>query len=569
MVHKNKKRNFKAVMGNKIMRLARHGTFVSVSDLFDSMPVRRKVMLSNNWNTHVQELKFQLVPLLVQFPDVSFTVYQHNKTSLTEVFNIANPANLTSILSITSVVEGTSGYIPREVAVLRAMHNSAVAQWDRIDYVDDSGDLAVYGIISRQLVPAAPTTFQHILINGKRLESSSKLCQEVDTLLQASDYCCGERSRRGKQNSKSPFILSIKALHYNPEIEDFNADARNILKKVLVTAVSECLIARGYKLKGERLLTKRASENNRKIDMRVSKKQKGKQKGESGESQAHDKENSGSGSFDFNEHLQESAGIEATKVSEPEIPSLSSETSKYFSSFSQESSSQKLVKEDIENCEVIAQVDDKFIMVKMRATSEYPVLALVDQHAADERVILEKLMTSTFKSQHEAVAVKAPIRIEGLSNDDLTLLADYRLIFEQWGVKYEISSASRSVAVSHLPLLVESKFEDASFVYKLVVSHARDLFYGKVSKAIWIPQSYSTHKVSDMNSESVAWPILSRCCPVVIFDLLNMTACRSAVKFGDKLSLSECKLLIRDLSLCYFPFQCAHGRPTTVPLMSI
>jgi len=42
-----------------------------------------------------------------------------------------------------------------------------------------------------------------------------------------------------------------------------------------------------------------------------------------------------------------------------------------------------------------------------------------------------------------------------------------------------------------------------------------------------------------------------------------------AIKFGDELSLSDCVRLIRQLSRCRLPFQCAHGRPSLVPLINV
>lgn len=42
-----------------------------------------------------------------------------------------------------------------------------------------------------------------------------------------------------------------------------------------------------------------------------------------------------------------------------------------------------------------------------------------------------------------------------------------------------------------------------------------------------------------------------------------------AIKFGDKLSNSECRQLLKKLSVCNLPFQCAHGRPTLVPLLTL
>lgn len=39
--------------------------------------------------------------------------------------------------------------------------------------------------------------------------------------------------------------------------------------------------------------------------------------------------------------------------------------------------------------------------------------------------------------------------------------------------------------------------------------------------------------------------------------------------FNDVLSTEECRLLVDRLAGCAFPFQCAHGRPSMVPLVDI
>lgn len=39
--------------------------------------------------------------------------------------------------------------------------------------------------------------------------------------------------------------------------------------------------------------------------------------------------------------------------------------------------------------------------------------------------------------------------------------------------------------------------------------------------------------------------------------------------FNDELSLEECRSLVLQLANCAFPFQCAHGRPSMVPLLDL
>jgi DNA mismatch repair protein MLH3 len=39
--------------------------------------------------------------------------------------------------------------------------------------------------------------------------------------------------------------------------------------------------------------------------------------------------------------------------------------------------------------------------------------------------------------------------------------------------------------------------------------------------------------------------------------------------FNDELSKEQCEVLVGKLAACKFPFQCAHGRPSLVPLVDL
>lgn len=51
------------------------------------------------------------------------------------------------------------------------------------------------------------------------------------------------------------------------------------------------------------------------------------------------------------------------------------------------------------------------------------------------------------------------------------------------------------------------------------------------------------------------------------FALVYTQACRGAIKFGDMLTLPQCRDILSKLTQCKLPFQCAHGRPTMLPLL--
>ena len=57
--------------------------------------------------------------------------------------------------------------------------------------------------------------------------------------------------------------------------------------------------------------------------------------------------------------------------------------------------------------------------------------------------------------------------------------------------------------------------------------------------------------------------------PAAFQEVLAYRACHAAVRFGDALSHAQCAAIIRKLAQCRMPFQCAHGRPTMIPLLAL
>jgi DNA mismatch repair protein MLH3 len=72
-----------------------------------------------------------------------------------------------------------------------------------------------------------------------------------------------------------------------------------------------------------------------------------------------------------------------------------------------------------------------------------------------------------------------------------------------------------------------------------------------------------------MGQGAGSWVSKIRTCPQGIIDMLNSRACRSAIMFNDELSKEQCEAIVCRLADCAFPFQCAHGRPSLVPLVDL
>ena len=264
----------------------------------------------------------------------------------------------------------------------------------------------------------------------------------------------------------------------------------------------------------------------------------------------------------------------------------------------------RVSKPDLEHAIVISQIDSKFILIKTRAGSpsqaksvndmECSKLVLVDQHAADERVQVEALLEELcrpisdetraflsplgFRSEVETTSLQRPILFD-LQHREYAIFRRHAGHFARWGVIYDL--------VSNLtgPSIVEAKefcrlsvltlppgiAERCRVEPKLLIEMLRGEAWNlegssrSGSGSVWTPTS-STQKES---GRSPLWVQRIASCPKEILDMLNSRSCRSAIMFNDDLSKQQCEDLIKKLAKCQFPFQCAHGRPSMVPIVNL
>lgn len=263
----------------------------------------------------------------------------------------------------------------------------------------------------------------------------------------------------------------------------------------------------------------------------------------------------------------------------------------------------KLTKSGLEQAQVIAQVDHKFILVKMVATPEdadegkrqEKVLVLIDQHAADERCRIEQLFRDLFQSSIEmpsegksATKVQTTLLPKALSfkisTQEMRLFESYMEYFASWGCFYETSTNARqtpSVAITRLPTLIS---ERCRLEPKLAIDMLRGELWAREESTRKFPRPASSilspgdvslpaESAAEDNiagkSDDTSWIKRITHCPQSIIDMLNSRSCRSAIMFNDILSLEECEQLVTQLSHCAFPFQCAHGRPSMVPIVNL
>ena len=216
--------------------------------------------------------------------------------------------------------------------------------------------------------------------------------------------------------------------------------------------------------------------------------------------------------------------------------------------------SAKISKQSLNTARVISQVDKKFILICVNDPSilhdeeNAELLVLVDQHAADERIRVEGLLAD-LKASPTSLAKPLIFEVQAREHP---LLSRFAPSFAALGIVYDLTAplgkAKCKIAVKALPAAIAERC-------RLEPQVLIDL----IRRESW--------KREEEERDSSLANIRSY--PQGLLDMLNSRACRSAVMFNDELTMEECSTLVRRLGNCAFPFQCAHGRPSMVPLVNL
>ncbi|KAG7104772.1 Vacuolar protein sorting-associated protein 11 like [Verticillium longisporum] len=212
----------------------------------------------------------------------------------------------------------------------------------------------------------------------------------------------------------------------------------------------------------------------------------------------------------------------------------------------------QLSKQSLRDADVVAQVDNKFILVKLRqeTSSKFfceegnnTMLVIVDQHAADERCKLETLMKGYFVLDSnavlraETVALSAPLTFE-LSSRECELLRRRTNHFENWGITYIIRSPAQTSGPAQLSTLDVRSLPPS--ILKRCIDEPKllaDLLRHEVWRLEEEGPRTPLHPSRARDAED--WVSNFQGCPPGILDMLNSRSCRSAIMFNDVLSLDQ------------------------------
>lgn len=154
---------------------------------------------------------------------------------------------------------------------------------------------------------------------------------------------------------------------------------------------------------------------------------------------------------------------------------------------------------------------------------------IIDQHAAKERCNYEKFKEEMGKPNIASTPLLFPITME-FSNtefmilkENMNILRDLKFDIEEFGVN--------SVIIKEHPTWIASGYEEDSIrkIIEIVIATEKNFDIEKFN-------------------EKVA----------------TMMSCKKAIKANTNITMEEMEALISDLRKCKNPYNCPHGRPTTI-----
>ncbi len=261
----------------------------------------------------------------------------------------------------------------------------------------------------------------------------------------------------------------------------------------------------------------------------------------------------------------------------------------------------RITRADLGAAEIIAQVDSKFILIKLRPqahgrtadTTDTGSLVLIDQHAADERIKVERLLQEFCQEPDDEVkclhsplgctsAVQTTSLLKPLIFDieaqEGPLFRRQAPSFARWGILYDLPtppfqaagpssrhepSSCRLVVVALPGVIAERCRTEPKHLIQILRGEAWRLHQEAGARGARPESAFAGEGGPD------AWVAQVRGCPSGILDMIHSRSCRSAIMFNDELGMDDCRRLVEDLARCRFPFQCAHGRPSMIPLLDL
>ena len=154
---------------------------------------------------------------------------------------------------------------------------------------------------------------------------------------------------------------------------------------------------------------------------------------------------------------------------------------------------------------------------------------IIDQHAAKERINYEYYKEKLGNPKKETTSLLFPFTIE-LTNSEFIVLKEHFNLLEEIGFEVEEFGLNSIIVKSH-PTWLQAGYEEISTrkIIEIILMTEKNFSITKFNEKIAI-----------------------------------MLSCKLAIKANENITIEEQEQLINDLRKCDNPFNCPHGRPTTI-----
>ena len=167
-------------------------------------------------------------------------------------------------------------------------------------------------------------------------------------------------------------------------------------------------------------------------------------------------------------------------------------------------------------------------------------LYLLDQHAAHERILFDKLSSYADEIPAQILLIHQNLKFD---SRETAAIENNLELFDKLGFSLELSGENE-FRLTSMP--VDAANADAGAMLREIISS--------------LPDEDLTAQVDDKRRAEIAVNIRKK--------FIAIASCRGAIKAGQKLSRQEMDALINDLSKTPHPHTCPHGRPTVIKFSS-
>jgi len=452
------------------------GTAITVRDLFFNVPARRKFLRTvNTEGRYINEI---ISKIALSRPDVHFRLLNNDK----EVINTPGNGNL--------------------VDTIASIYGKNVAN-DLIALKYEDNGIGVSGYIGKPTMLKGTRQWQTIFVNGRTINNRM--------IGKALDHAYRSQIPKGG----FPFaVLDITVdtanidINVHPQKSEIKFGDEGAVYRVVYHALSDALTK---PLMGSGDMGKSVTEHSDHAD----------------NSATYTKRPFGGGGNNYQanqqqiwktpERIAENNGIEFSAAQRTDENMNPSHTNNNIAI--------KDVDNGIDNIWPLGQIDRVFIVAQSETA-----LYLIDQHAAHERVMYDKLVNS-----HQNIPTQQfliPLYLDA-TPQEVSSIEEYRKEFMQLGVDVE-PSGETILRVSSLPADIKND-EAEEFIREILTLLSENK---KINPA-------------DLREE-----------------VLHYAACHSAIRAGEVLNIRQMRALILELLNTEHPFTCPHGRPCMVEITS-